>query len=463
MTQVPVAFRSNEGKYRFTGTSKLVNAYAEQMGADGKGVHAVLPASGLVEFSDTEAGPCRGMIYMPDLEKLYTVHSSSIYRHTSAGVATRIGTIPGVDPVDISRNQRADPQITITGPSGNQVIESDSASYVTDSDLPSGAISNCNATNRTIYAYADRTYYYSGINDTKAVGALDYSTFDSQAGKLLKVYSDRGELFGFCGVWVDVHAKTSSADEPFVYQTTIPRGILSARSLIRYDNSLAWVGDDWNIHKLGAAYGTSIISTPEIARLIQDDASQSTISGFSFDQEGHSFGVWTGTNWTKAHDAKTGVWHDRKSYGQERWRAVESVPAFGKTMVGDRLSGKIGYIDKDTFTEYGGTMVWQVVSPPMHAFPDGFILDALHFDIATGFGGLGTTPLVMVETSRDGGQTYTQYREVSLGEPGKYQARVIVRRLGRYDQKGCVIRVSISDPSARSMVLTDAKIRPLKR
>lgn len=462
MANIPVAFQSKEGKYRFLGSSKLVNAYPEQMGSDGKGALAVLPSPGIVQFSDTEAGPCRDMIFMPDLEKVYTVHNSSVYKHIEGGTTERVGTIPGVSQVEISRNQKADPQITVLGPSGSQVIESDSVTYVVDSDLPSGAITQCNAVNRTIYGYADRTYYYSGINDTKSVGALDFATFDSQAGKLLKVKSNRGELFGFCNSWTDIHAKTESADAPFVYQTTVSRGLLAQHSVVEYDNTMAWVGDDQNIHKLGAGYGTQVISNPEIARLIEDDIDQSGIVGFSFDQEGHAFAAWSGTNWTKVHDASTKVWHDRKSYGYDRWRAIHSVRAFGKTLVGDRLSGKIGYLDKDTFTEYGGAMVWQVVSPPMHAFPGGFILDALHFDMATGFGSLGSTPKVMIETSRDGGQTFTQYREVSLGVPGNYSARVTTRRLGRYEEKGCVIRVSVSDPCARSLVLADAELRPLK-
>jgi hypothetical protein len=463
MTAVNVAFKSQEGKYRFIGTTKLVNAYAEQMGSDAKGSLAVLPAGGVVQFSDTEAGPCRGMIWMPDLEKAYTVHNSSVYRHVADGTATRIGTIPGVNQVELSRNQNADPQIAINGPAGVQIVSTDSVSYVTDGDLPSGVISQCNAVNRTIYLYANRTYYYSGINQSKTVGALDFSTFDSRAGIARRVYSDRGELFGFCDSWTDIHAKTSSADEPFVYQTTIPRGILAGKSLVKFDNTLAWVGDDLNIHKLGASYSTSVISNPEISRLIEDDAGQADIIGFSFDQEGHSFATWSGTNWTKSYDAATKVWHDRKSYGYDNWRAVHSINAFGKTLVGDKLSGKIGYIDKDTFTEYGETMVWQVVSPPMHAFPGGFILHALHLDMATGFGGLGTTPKVMVETSRDGGQTFTQYREVSLGTPGQYQSRVTTRRLGAYYEKGCVIRISVSDPSARAIVGIDAEVGQLKR
>lgn len=463
MANVPVAFRSAEGKYRFIGSTKLVNAYAEQAGQDGKGALAVLPSPGIIEFSDTEAGPCRGMIHMPDLEKVYTFHNSSVYRHTSNGTATRIGTIPGVGQIELSRNQRADPQITVLGPSGAQVIESDSVSYVVDGDLPANALTQANATNRTIYGYPDRTYYFSGINDTKSVGALDFATFDSQSGKLLKVYSDRGELFGFCNSWTDIHGKTESADAPFVYQTTISRGILAQHSLVKFDNTLAWVGDDQNIHKLGASYSTQVISTHEIARLIEDDIAPGDIVGFSFDHEGHAFAAWSGTNWTKIYDAASKVWHDRKSYGYDRWRAIHSVRAFGKTLVGDRLSGKIGYLDKDTFTEYGETMVWQVVSPPMHAFPNGFILNALHLDMATGYGGLGTTPKVMVETSRDGGQTFTQYREVSLGVTGAYGARVTTRRLGAYYEKGCVIRISVSDPAARAIVGVDADVKPLKR
>jgi hypothetical protein len=465
MTAAPIAFRSAPGKYSFIGTTQLVNGYAEQMGSDGKGSLAVLPCGGLIEFSNTTAGPGRGMIFLPDLDCIYSVHPSSVYKITSDGTATRIGTIPGVDQVELSRNQAGAPQIVVQSNVGAQVIESDTIQFVTDPNLPSGIVSACNANNYTIYGYGDRTYYYSGINNSKSVGALDFSTFASRAGKLLRVDYDRAELFGFCNDWIDVHRSNTgsdAADEPFVFTASINRGIVAPGSLVRSDGTFIWAADDFNIHRL-TNYATQVISTHEIARLIGSDVGRADINGFGFDEEGHSFVNFSGTSWSRCYDNATKTWHARQSYGYDRWRAINSVRAWGLTLVQDRLSGKLFRVDRDTFTEDGETMVWQVISPPLHAFPNGFILDALHIDVATGYGSLGSEPKIMVETSRDGGNTFTQYRELSLGVPGKYQARVTARRLGAYYEKGCVIRLSVSDSVARALVATDVSVRPLKR
>jgi hypothetical protein len=466
VTAVPVAFRSNEGKYRFTGTTQLVNAYAEQMGSDGEGPMAVNPCGGLVEFADTEAGPGRGIIFLEDLGYGYSIHPTGAYKFTENGTITRVGTVPGVDYVQLSRNQAAEPQVTLRHAAGIQVIQDESVTFVTDEDLPAGANSQCNANNRTLYGFPNQDYYYSAINNSHSVGALDFSSFDSRGGSLVRVFSERGEVFGFCDKFTDVHTRNTSAsasDEPFFYQGTIERGMRAPLSLTKAGNTIAWVADDNNIHALGASYGTSVLSTNEISRLIEDDASPEAITALSFDREGHSFAAWSGSDWTRCYDDRTKVWHSRKSYRYDRWRALFSVSAWGRQLFQDRLSGKIFYLDNDTFTEDGETMVWQVISPPMHAFPNGGIVDALHLDFATGFGSLGSTPKLMLETSTDGGQTFTQYRELSLGTPGQYQARVTARRLGRFGQKGMVFRVSVSDPVARALVNVDAAVRPLKR
>lgn len=108
MAKAPIAFRSSEGRYKFLGTTQLINAYAEKMGEDGKGVIAVLPCDGLVTFSSTGAdSPCRGLIFMEDLDLLYSIHSNDVYKIISDGTSVRIGTIPSVDQVQLSRNQKA--------------------------------------------------------------------------------------------------------------------------------------------------------------------------------------------------------------------------------------------------------------------------------------------------------------------------------------------------------------------
>lgn len=463
MTAVAIAFRSDVGKFAEFGSTKLLNAYAEKQGDDAKAPLAVVPCDGLVQFTENGTAACRGLIHTPDLEKVYAIQNSSAYRVTDDGSSLRIGTIPGIDPAQLSRNQKEDPQILVQTEAGKQIIETDSVAYITDSDAYDDVVSADTVNDYGILAKADRTWQLTSLNNYKTIDALDFFTFEQKAGKLIRVHGDRGELFGFTDKITEAWRNTGDAQfEPI---GTIPRGLLAKFSVAPCDNTLMWVGDDGVVYRL-ENYLPRRISSHYIERLIQEEDSQSEIKAFSWSRGGHSFYCLSGTDWTVCYDAATDVWHDRESYGQSRWRALWSVQAFGKTLVGDRLSGVLGYLDSNTYTEYGNPMIWGVDSPPMHVFPHGGICDALHLDLATGHGtlsGQGSDPKIMLQVSRDGGHTFEGYRELSLGVRGDYQTRVTAWRLGSFGPKGMVFRLRISDPVARGLVAADAVVRPLKR
>lgn len=468
MAQAPVAFQSAEGRYKFLGVSSLLNGHAEKLDPDAKGPLAVVPSDGIVEFVDEATTPCRGLIYLEDLDKGYSVHDNSVYRVTySGGVAasTRIGTIPGNDPVQLSRNQNASPQITVRCDAGAYVIASDAVTPITDTDLPSDPVTAEYVSGYTAIGFENRQWFISGINSSLVYDALDFATFQQKAGKLVKIVENDGELVGFCSKWFEVWKDTGNPDFPFEPLAFKSRGLMAADAVARCDSSLMFPGDDGIFYRL-ENYNPVRISTHAIERLIQGDANQADLRAFGWSRGGHAFACLSGTDWTRAYDAATQVWHTRQSYGQDTWRARYSMQAWGKTIVGDGLSGKLGYLDRDTYTEYGGTMIWGVDSPPMHVFPNGGIVDAIHFDLATGYGtlsGQGSTPKVMLQTSTDGGASFGNYRELELGVTGKYKTRVTARRLGRFGPRGIVFRLRISDPVVRSLVLSDIEVRPLKR
>ncbi len=467
--QAPIAFQSAQGRFSFEGVASLLNCYAEKRDQDAKAPLSVVPADGLVEFADTATDtPCRGMIYLPDLDKAYSIHSNSCYRITWDGTtatATRIGTVPGIDVVQLSRNQKASPQVVVRSDYGNQVIESDLISDVSDADLPDDTVSTDYVAGRHIYGIGDRRYFFSSLNSAKFIDGLDFATFEQRAGKLVRVQEDNGQLFGFCTDWLEVWRSVNDPDLPYAPLGFRSTGLMSADAVTKCASTLMFPGHDGIVYRL-ENYNPVRISTHHIERLIQEDTAQEAIKGFSWSRGGHAFMNLTGSTWSGCFDAVTQVWHTRQSYGYDTWRAQWSMQAWGKTIVGDRLSGKLFYLDSDTYTEDGGTMIWGVDSPPLHVFPNGAIVDAVHFDVATGYGtlsGQGSNPKIMLQVSTDGGNTFGQYRELELGVTGNYATRVTARRLGRFGPKGIVFRLRISDPVVRAVVGSDVELRPLKR
>ena len=469
MTALPIAFQTNTSKYNYLGTTALVNAYAEQQGNDAKGPLAVLPAHGLSELAEVSDAVSRGFIFCEDLDCIYAVHGMSAYKVTrSAGIytSTRLGTLPGTDRVKISRNQADPPQISVLSTSGNYYIEADIIKNVTDSDLPT-PIDQDQAGGYTAYAIEDGRFFLSGLNDCSSINSLDYATAEQASDKLVGIKYDRGTLYLFGTSTIEAWRNTGAADFPFEPITTqiVQKGLIGRDAVASCDNTLMFVGSDSAVYRLGG--GVTRISNHGIERLIEADVNKSSIVAFSYNIEGHSFLVVTGTDWTRTYDAATNTWHSRESYGLDVWRAKFASRAWGQTVFGDALTGMLLKLDRSVYTEDGDTMIWGVDSPTLHAYPNGGIVDAVHFDMATGYGDVSSTsqgydPAVMLSVSKDGGNTWSGAREVELGRSGSRQ-RVTARRLGRFGPLGMQFRLRVSDPVARSLVLSDVQVRPLKR
>lgn len=468
MPNFPIAFRSAQGRYQFEGVTELLNAYAEQGSNDTKQALSVHPCNGIIEFVDQDAGPCRGMIYLKDLDALYTVHPSRVFKVTFDGTtatSTSIGIVPGTDNVQLSRNQNASPEIMVQAELLTQVLSSDSIAPVSDADFPTDVITADYVDSYTVVGQIDRTFNISGINQSTAWDALDFDRFSQRAGTLVRVAESNGELIGFCNDSIEFWRNTGNADFPFEAIGARGHGMRSPAALVRSDNTLMFPGgDDGIIYRL-ANYDLQRISTHTVERLVHDDVSNDGMIGFSWSHDGHAFANFTGTTWSRCYDAATQAWHTRQSYGYDTWRGKFMAEAWNRTIVGDALSGKLGYLDNQTFTEFGDPMIWGVDSPTLHVFPNGAIVDAFHMDLAVGYGlssGQGSDPRIMFQVSRDGGITFEGYRELELGVTGKYTTRVTARRLGRFGPQGMVFRLRISDPVVRALVGTDVELRPLK-
>ncbi len=467
MTATPIAFRTNEARYSFSGSPRLINAYAEKQDNDGKRPLVLLPCPGLTTFAEVTDRACRGTLYLTDLDAAYTVHGISVYKTTWNGVSptsTAIGVVAGSDNVQMSRNQGDPVQISIHCAAGEFYIENDVIKQVTDEDLFDDIVSTDGVAGYTVYGNSDGRFQISSINDCTAIDGLDFATAEQSADGLVKVFAEHGDLFLFGQRSVEVWRNTGQVDFPFapVGGTNYEIGLIARDSVADSgDNVLLWVGNDNAVHK----WPGQTISTHGIDRTIAAETSPGNIMGFAWDFQGHRFYNLTGTDWSRSYDTATAVWHSRESYNIGHWRAVFPFKAWGRVIFGDMLTGKLLQLDEDAFDEDGDLLVWGMDSPILHVFPNGGIVDAVHFDVATGVGltsGQGQNPIMMLSWSTDGGKSFHGNRQLSLGTYGNY-SRVTARRLGRFGPSGIQFRVRISDPVIRALVGVDVAVRPLKR
>ena len=465
MTALPFAFRTNQSKYAFAGDAQLINAYAEPQGPDAKDPLAVLPAYGMTLERAVTDTPQRGAIYLDDLDCIYTVHATSVYKVRQSGVATRIGTVPGNDVVQMSRNQATIPQVSIHCAAGEFYIENDVVKRVTDEDLPAGTVSQDHLGGYTIYGNADRRFFISSLNACQQIDGLDFATAEQSPDPLVRVKAD-GDLFLFKRRQVEQWRVTGNADFPLEpIGSPIKHGLLAAEAVTPFDNTLAFIGDDSIVYRIAGTGAVQRVSNHAIERTIAGDAAQAAIMASSHTVEGHAFAVFSGADWTRVFDAATQFWHSRESFQLGRWRARFPVKAWGKTIVGDELTGNLYFLDRASFLEGDQPLIWGVDTPVFHVFPNGGVIDALHIDVATGVGlttGQGSAPKLMLSWSTDGGATFKGHRELSLGRTGE-RVRVTTRRLGRFGPQGVMFRLRISDPVIRALIAMDVKVRPLRK
>lgn len=466
MTAVATPFGSAAGKYKFLGDAKLVNCHSELREDNGKARYVIAPVDGTALFSEVTDTPSRATIYLDDIDTAYSFHSGRVSSVNSAGTAVSIGVIPGSDKIRVVRNQKTTPQTVARCDAGVFRIENGVVEKIVDEDLPTVEdITECDG--YIVYIIEDGRYFLSGLNEATTVDALDFASAEQASDKLVAGWSIGGFLLLFGRSTIEPHKNTGGSDFPFEpMPTVIPKGCIGKWTIANCDNTVMFVGEDGIVYRLNG-FSALRISTHEVERLIQGESDPSVIEAQSWSRAGHAFYELKGTNWSKVYDANTQQWHDRETYTEATWRHTNAFRAWNKVIFGDRLTGNLYRSDETIYTDAGGTQIAKIRFPALKVFPNGGIVDALHFDFLTGQGvtspsAQGHDPKLMLSVSKDGGNSYAIYRELKTGKRGAY-GRVTTRRLGKLGPQGAVMELAMSDPVGRALAQVDAAVRPLRK
>lgn len=457
MATVPLIFpnQSNPGRFFANGSARLVNCFRENMGGEGTVTDPIQACSGFRLWSTLPGG---GAIRaaLPVDNYFITVSDRLLFRVDSAGAATQIGAIPTDGPVYMARNRANPTQVGIVSAGQLWVLVGTTLTLNTDVDLQAASSFDI-FDGYGIFPGYGNTWGISDTDDLTTILPGDIASAESSPDALKRVAVREMEvvLFGADSTewWVD------TGDEfPFKRVNAKRIGCLSAASVTRFAQTLAWVATDADDNIFVAVmngYDGQRISTHAVERAIRDDANRESITATSWGEDGHTFLAISGTDWTWVYDKATGLWHERASYGSNKWRCNLVVPFAGKLIACDGSEGKLYEMHRDYHNENGDPLIVKIVTPSHHAFPSQIRVNSLSLQAALGNGEVPgddatSDPQLMIEFSKDGGASFTEKEDVSLGSAGDRRMRIRARKFGKAEDQGITFRFTVSAAVGRS-------------
>lgn len=438
------------------GVERLVNCFAESSPPEGKAPHALMRAPGIVSAATPSPGAGRGLYRFKN--RLYALVGTTLYRVSSAHALTTIGTVSGSSVVSFAENPT---QLVICDPAASYTYDETTFAQITDTDFTSRAGAQASALDGYILFREPNSgrFFSSDLNDATSYDSLMFATAEGLADDIVGIITDHRQAVLAGELSMELWYNAGTSGFPFLRDSNgyVELGCAAGGSLARVDNSIMWLASDLTVRRLDGL-------TP--VRISQHGVEQAiatyTVSdayAFTYSAQGHIFYVLTfptdGATWV--YDATTQEWHERESYAISRWRPCSAAYCYGRTYVQDYETGKVGYLDAETYTEWDNTHRMEFTFPSVYDAGRRMFHKSFQVHAETGVGlttGQGSDPRMTLEVSDDSGRTWRTLATKSLGAIGEYKARVKWDRLG--SSRDRVYRCSISDPV--KVVISDATL-----
>ena len=456
---MPVSLGKGSNKSRFAqgGAARFVNCYLESQGEDTKVPAIVVASDGLQSFTTVSESGNRAVLEVDG--SLYVINGHTLYKVDPDGSSTVLGGIASNGVVYMDRNRRTNPQIGIVADTNFYVYDTGTGSYVHVTGPDANFLPICITVldGYGILPLENGTWYRTDIDDMTTIDPLAFAKAESNPDRNVRCASREGEAVFFGERSSEFWADTGTETIAFTRSQAIELGCLrgGGGSVSKVDRTLVWVAHDGTVRML-QGYSGNRISNHYIERLISQ-VDPTELRSTSWWSDGHTFYCLHSDSWSVVYDMKEGQWHERTSDEGSRWR-VQIVARMGNDLIAcDATTNDLYTMSHDIYTDGDSELVMTVQTPPIHAAPYRLQFDAAYVDIAPGVG-LATgasqdvDPSMMVSWSDNGGLTWSNERQVSLGRQGDSLRRAVVRRLGVSSVNGRTFKFSISAAVAKAIM-----------
>jgi len=378
---------------------------------------------------------------------------------------------------------------TGTGTTGNYVINNSQTvasrtMYALNfSEMPTtdgafqGASSVDIVDNYFVYNYPNTQQWASTDILSPITYGLAFASKFTGPDDLVSLIVDNGQVYLLGEKTSEVWADTGTF--PFAFQripgSSSQHGIAAKFSMSRFGNSFAYLsrndrGQSVIVQMNG--YRPQRISTHAVENTLVNQNISDAIA-YTYQLEGHECYVisFPSLELTWVYDGSTQMWHkwlwcDNQN-NFKRHRSNCSAVFQGSVLVGDYENGQIYRLDPNNYTDNGQHIRRVRRCPHLVADFQRQYFDELQIQFQPGVGlqgietfplgsnDIGINPQAMLRWSNDGGSTWSNEHWSSIGKVGKYQNRIIWRRLGQARDR--IYEVVVTDPVKAVIISANLK------
>lgn len=424
------AFVRDRGNYP---EISVVNMIAEQEQVE-SGLN-LLSRPGLGLAATRGAGPVYQVFKQPGVlsDTLFTVSGANLYAE-----ATNVGAIDFDGTPQVSLAGYAD-RVFVTG--GKNLFQYNGTAFssvtVPDGNYVLKVLTG--ASRLIVLIKGTQTFYWSDVLNS-TIGALSFATAENVPDGLLDAVFVGDTLVLFGSNSVEHWPVTQDATLPFqpLIGRTFDVGIKNTGASCKWNSNYIWVT---NQNRVCITSPDNIISFDGLETRIQNSA---TAQLFKFDLDGDEYIGMALENETWIYRPSVKTWSTFESYGYDKFvPSTYSGGYFGSSIDGKLYSWTTDYTDPDTILE----RKFSAFSP---INTDGVVVDNLSLRVNSGqtpnITGIYSEPKIEMRFSRDGGQTFSDWRSRSLGKQGEYRKKVYWTGLGMFSYPGALFEFRVTDP-----------------
>jgi len=390
-------------------------------------------------------------------DSLYAVVDDKLFQISSTWSATELGTLATVSgPVRMKENTT---QLCVTdGPNG-YVWDFEARTFAT---ITSGAWLGSNGVDTLdgygIFSDPDTSRWYISANqDFLTLNALQFASAEGAPGDIVAFIVKHRELILMQTRTSEVWYNSGGADFTFARNdgAAIEVGCAAPYSLVKMAGVAVWLGRDED--GAGIVFAMQGYVPERISNFALEEqlgalteAQIYAATAYTYHQEGQTFYCLNvpGLATTWVYELSTKMWHERGEYVGGVWQqdiATCHAYAYGKHVVGGS-NGVLYQLDPTYHQGALGELVRELISPH-NAQANGARVrfGSVQIDCNVGSGKSDSSAAqIMLRSSNDGGLTYGNWRYLSLGAVGEYQARARATMLG--SAKDRVWQIRCTDP-----------------